>query len=137
MIAELTADQVELNDLPQQLQTIADVIGLPATLTLVKHYGGVRLYVPMNMTPEHILSRLIGFDVALKLAKEFGGMDHFDIPRAAAAIRTVRNRSITDKYRKGKSLRELALEFMMTERMIVKILSEAGTNDECRQAKLF
>ncbi|MFZ6687527.1 Mor transcription activator family protein [Undibacterium sp. SXout11W] len=137
MIAELTADQIDLNDLPQQLQTIADIIGLPATLTLVKHYGGVRLYVPMTVTPEHILSRLIGFDTALKLAKEFGGMDHFDIPRAAGALRTVRNRRIVDKFNKGKSLRELALEFVMTERMIVKILSHSGATHENRQANLF
>lgn len=135
--AELTADLITLGDLPQQLQQVADIIGLQAALVLVKHYGGVRLYVPIQMTPEHILSRLIGFETALKLSKEFGGMDHFDIPRATGALRVVRNRQIADKYVKGKTLRQLALEYFMTERGIVKILAGVETSQADRQAKLF
>ncbi|MFZ6748538.1 Mor transcription activator family protein [Undibacterium sp. Ren11W] len=137
MIAELSADSISIDDLPQQLRQVADLIGLQATLVLVRHYGGVRLYVPMLMTPEHILSRLIGFETALKLASEFGGIDHFDIPRATGALRLVRNRQIADKYVKGKSLRNLALEYAMTERAIVKILAGVGTTQEDRQANLF
>jgi hypothetical protein len=137
MNIELSSDQVSLDDLPQQLQLVARVVGLPATLLLVKNYGGIRLYVPITMTPDHVLARLIGFDVALKLAAEFGGMDHFDIPRAAGALRLARNRIIAEKFVKGKSLRLLALEFSMTERGIVKALSSQGATQEDRQANLF
>lgn len=137
MKIELHADQVRLEDLPQQLRQIAAVVGLQATLILVHNYGGVRLYVPVNMTPDHIIARLIGFDLALKLAAEFGAMDHFDIPRAAGALRLVRNREIAEKFIKGKSLRQLALEYLMTERAIQKILAYCGTTQEDRQAALF
>ncbi len=137
MKIELHADQVKLEDLPQQLRQIAAVVGLQATLLLVRNYGGVRLYVPVNMTPDHILSKLIGFELALKLAAAFGGMDHFDIPRAAGALRVVRNRDIAEKFIKGKTLRQLALEFCMTERGIVKVLSIAGATQEDRQSSLF
>lgn len=136
MIAELST-QIELSDLPAKLQEINAIVGLEATLTIVKHYGGVRLYVPMTMTPDHILARLIGFDAAIKLAKEFGGMDHFDIPRAAEAVRAVRNRDISEKYMKGKSLRLLAIEYQMTERSILKILATCSVNNNERQTKLF
>lgn len=136
MMAELST-QIELSDLPAKLREINSIVGLEATLTIVKHYGGVRLYVPMSMTPDHILARLIGFEAAVKLAKEFGGMDHFDIPRAAEAVRSVRNREISEKYMKGKSLRLLAIEYQMTERSILKILSASGINNNERQAKLF
>ncbi len=137
MKTELQADQVRLEDLPQQLRQIAALVGLQATLILVHNYGGVRLYVPVNMTPDHIIARLIGFDLALKLAAEFGGMDHFDIPRAAGALRLVRNREIAEKFVKGKTLRQLALEYLMTERAIQKILAYCGTTQEDRQAALF
>ena len=137
MKTELQADQVRLEDLPQQLRQIAALVGLQATLILVHNYGGVRLYVPVNMTPDHIIARLIGFDLALKLAAEFGGMDHFDIPRAAGALRLVRNREIAEKFIKGKTLRQLALEYLMTERAIQKILAYCGTTQEDRQAALF
>jgi hypothetical protein len=137
MNIELHADQVRLEDLPQQLRHIAAIIGLQATLLLVRNYGGVRLYVPVTIAPDHILAKLIGFELAVKLAAEFGGMDHFDIPRAAGALRVVRNRDIVEKFVKGKTLRQLALEYLMTERAIQKILAECGASQEDRQAALF
>lgn len=137
MKTELRPDQITLDDLPLQLRQIAGVVGLQAALLLVRNYGGVRLYVPVNMTPDHVLARLIGFEQAVKLSAEFGGMDHFDIPRAAGALRVVRNRQIAEKFVKGKSLRLLALEYVMTERAIQKILSECGASQEDRQAALF
>ena len=137
MNIELHADQVKLEDLPQQLRHIAAIVGLQATLLLVRNYGGVRLYVPVNMTPGHILAKLVGFELALKLSAEFGGMDHFDIPRASGALRVVRNREIVEKFIKGKTLRLLALEYLMTERAIQKILADCGASQEDRQAALF
>jgi Mor family transcriptional regulator len=106
-------------------------------LILVRNYGGVRLYVPVNMTPDHILSGLICFELAIELAVEFGGMDHFDIPRATGAIRVVRNRQIANKFITGNSLRQLSREFAMTEHGIVKVLSSMGTSMEDRQSRLF
>ena len=137
MMTELQPEQITLDDLPQQLRHIAGVVSLQAALLLVRNYGGVRLYVPVHMTPDHVLARLIGFEQAVKLSAEFGGMDHFDIPRAAGALRLVRNRQIAEKFIKGKSLRLLALEYEMTERAIQKILADCGATHEDRQAALF
>ncbi|MYM32241.1 hypothetical protein GTP58_28305 [Duganella sp. CY15W] len=133
----LQPDQVTLADLPQQLRHITEVVGLAAALTLVKHFGGVRLYVPLGMTQDHTLTRLIGYEAACKLSAEFGGMNHFDIPRAAKALRVVRNREIIEKFISGNSLRTLAFDYVMTERQIQKILTESGVNNETRQAALF
>jgi len=137
MNMELRPDQVRLEDLPQQVRQIERVVGMQAALQLVRHYGGVRLYVPCNMTPDHILAKMIGFEAAVKLAAEYGGMQHFDIPRAAGALRLVRNREIAEKFIKGKTLRQLALEYMMTERAIQKILADCGASQDDRQAALF
>ncbi|NVM78882.1 Mor family transcriptional regulator [Duganella sp. SG902] len=137
MTSVLHPDQIALTDLPHQVRHIAAIVGLSAALKLVQNYGGVRLYVPVTMRPDHILARMIGFDEACKLSAEFGGMDHFDIPRAAGAIRLVRNREIVYKFVKGKTLRQLALEYVLTERAIQKILSEAGASIDDRQVSLF
>lgn len=137
MLAELNTENVVIDDLPIVLRDMVGIIGLPATLTIVKHYGGVRLYVPRNMPPHHILARLIGFEAASKLATEFGGQDHFDIPRAVSAIRAVRNTELAEKFRKGKTLRELALEYAMTERGITKVLAAQGSSQDDRQSPLF
>jgi hypothetical protein len=137
MRVELTEDNVAVDSLPSVLRDMAGIIGLQATLKIVKHYGGVRLYVPRSMSPEHILSRIIGFEAAIKLAGEFGGMDHFDIPRAVAAIRATRNAEMSEKFRKGKTLRELAIEYAMTERGVMKALDASGTSHDDRQSPLF
>lgn len=137
MLAELSTDNVVIDDLPGVLRDMVEIIGLPATLTIVKHYGGVRLYVPGNMVPHHILARLIGFEAACKLSSEFGGMDHFDIPRAVSAVRAVRNAELAEKFRKGKTLRQLAIEYAMTERGITKALATQGTSQDDRQSPLF
>lgn len=137
MHALLTEDKVDIEDLPGVLRQMADLIGLQATLTIVKHYGGVRLYVPRNMTPEHILAKMIGFPAACKLSKEYGGVDHFDIPRAVAAIRNARDADIARKLSMGKSARDLAIEYQMTERGINKVSERLGGVKNDKQAHLF
>jgi hypothetical protein len=116
--------------LPTILREMADLIGLPATLTLVRHYGGTRLWVPLTMKPDHVLARLLGFDTAALLARHYGDTrQHFDIPRAAEALRALRNRHIRAQKALGKSRRELAREHALTERAIDYITGDDGEAD--------
>lgn len=128
-------DDLALEDLPASLREMVDVIGLQATLQLVEHKGGIRLYVPFEMKPEHWLARLLGFETAAKLAKYYGGQDPFDIPRALGAVIAARHRLIRDKYAKGKTQAELAREFNLTERRVRDIVNEVQADDP--QAPLF
>ena len=133
----LHADLITVDDLPLMLRQIVAIIGLQATLLLVGQYGGVRLYVPVKMTPEHVLANLIGFDLAAKLSAAFGGMDHFDIPQGMNAVRLVRNRQIAQKFIAGESLRMLAREYRLSERQIQNIVADMGVSQESRQHALF
>lgn len=137
MKVELSHENVDVQILPFVLQELVDVIGVGAALTIVKHYGGVRLYVPQTMKPEHILSRLIGFESALKLAAEYGAQTHFDIPRAVAAMHAVKAAEIAGKKRKGKTRRQLAYEYSMTERGIDKAAKRANIGPDDSQPSLF
>jgi hypothetical protein len=107
--------------LPGILREIAELIGLPATLNLVKHYGGVRLYVPRSMPDDHVLVSIVGHAEALKLAESFGGLPHFDIPKAQAVSIALRNSKIREEY-PASSHRKLALKYGLTERQVRKIL---------------
>ncbi len=125
--------ELDARYLPGVLQEIAELIGLPATLKLVESYGGVRLYVPKRIDDDHALARLIGLDNARLLSDAYGAEEHFDIPRAVAATRAVRDMQIrTD--RKTMTHRELALKYGLTERQIRNILQE---EDDDRQVGLF
>lgn len=121
--------------LPGILQEIAELIGLPATLKLVSHYGGVRLYVPKRLPADHILITIVGEAAALSLVERFGGLDHFDIPKAQAISVALRNRKIREEY-PSLSQRKLALKYGLTERQVRKILAVEQAS-ETRQMGLF
>ncbi|SOD42310.1 Mor transcription activator family protein [Nitrosovibrio sp. Nv4] len=127
---------VELDEslLPGILRDIARLIGLPGTLQLVKHYGGVRLYVPKRFDPDHVLVKVIGPVAVIILIKHFGGEAHFDIPRALAAANAVRNAAIRAEYAE-LSQRRLAQKYNLTERQVRNIL--AGDEPDEMQEKLF
>ncbi len=128
--------ELELNEslLPGVLRDIASLIGLPGTLELLKHYGGVRLYVPKRFDPDHALVKVLGHAAVVKLIEHFGGEDHFDIPKAQAAANALRNAGIRAEYAE-LSQRQLALRYDLTERQVRNIL--AGVEEDDGQGDLF
>lgn len=130
----MNADQVNVELLPPLLQTVVNRIGLEKTIVLVKARGGVRLYVPKGeMADDHDLVRLIGREAAEALQAEFGGMDHFDLPKAERALRAIKHAEIR-RMRDQTSVRTTALEHGLTERGVRKI---CGRVDDDRQGGLF
>jgi len=129
-VSELNTDL-----LPESLRDIADVIGMAATLNLVKAYGGVRLWVPVKLTPDHALVHAIGLQAARKLV-EYCALEELWIPKAAAALRAVRDQTIRERRADGEQVARLALEYGLTDRRVWEILA-AGEEDEGRQAALW
>jgi hypothetical protein len=74
-----------LNDLPESVREIAEVIGREDALRLVGQlptcYAGndgkksnrVIMYVPKRLAPDHKLVEILGWNVAMKLVRHFGG----------------------------------------------------------------
>lgn len=120
--------------LPGVLRDIAALIGVPGTLQIVKHYGGVRLYVPKRFDPDHVLVKILGHAAVVKLIEHFGGEEHFDIPRCQIAGNAMRNAAIRDEY--GKLTQsQLARKYDLTERQIRNILAEIEPDE--KQEELF
>lgn len=109
--------------LPESLTEIAEIIGLPSTLTLVEKWGGTRIFIPRQVAAQHKLANLLGFEQARKMSRHFGG-ETLTIARAANVIRSIRNREITRRYDEGEGVRLLAVEHNLTERQIYTILSQ-------------
>ena len=128
---------INIDDLPGVLQDICALIGLHHTMRLVQRYGGVRIYVPKRVEPDHELARLIGLSNAEALSGAFGGEVHFDIPKGELALKAVRNAKIRSLRAEGLSIRNLSLnpEFgRLTERTIRAI---CGEMEDDRQGGLF
>lgn len=127
-------DAVETRYLPGILQEIEALIGLPATLALVRSYGGIRLYVPKHFDPDHPIVKLIGHEAAVKLFAEYGGLPHFDIPKGEIAIKAARDKQIRAERLGGATHARLAVKNFLSERQIRNIL---GPEEDDRQVALF
>lgn len=128
--------------LPPLLQDFERMIGLPATMALVRAVGGLRVYFPTpdRVTPEHPYAAIIGLDNLLKIAhSEYGGKEHFQFPKAERALMAVRNARIAADYAGAKTARDLAAEHGLTESQIVRIVASLGVTapPDRRQRALF
>ena len=131
----LTPAQIDVRDLPHSLQRIVEAIGLKSTLALVSHHGGIRVYVPKTIKPGHRLTRQIGLQGARALAACFPGELLF-VPRAAGALRMLRNAEIREQHAAGHSAAKLARRFGLTERQVFTILGKHEPT-ETPQPSLF
>lgn len=114
----------EIEELPASLAEVAEAIGLAATLSLVEHAGGVRIYVPERLTDDHRLVEWIGREAAARLSESFS-MEELIVPRCAEALRRVRNRHMRrERQELGARPAELALRYRLTERQVYTILAQ-------------
>ena len=124
-----------VTDLPGSLRDLVELIGLPAALALVEHWGGViALYVPQEMHAAHPLARRLGVEAAHKLASVYGG-GSITIPRAAHALRRARDREVMRLRAEGLSPRDIAPQVGLTERWVWEILRRCGQQGQ-QQARL-
>lgn len=127
--------KLTLDDLPESLREVVDLVGLPATLKLVEHFGGaIAVYVPREIEADHPLAHAVGPAAARKLSSLYGGDYLRNIPRCARGLRRIRDVEI--RARRTEGAFRLALEFGLTERQIWTIFAEDDERD-ARQAALF
>ena len=110
-------------ELPPTIARIAELIGLQAALRLVEKFGGTRIYIPEELpTPDHVLAKTIGYGEANALCAAFA-RDWLSVPRCTDRLRAQRDNQIRQEYDGGRSVRELAREYEMTERNIWRIVA--------------
>lgn len=122
--------------LPPKLREIAEFCGDETALLLLEHAGGGHVAVPQpdNLHPMHQLVEWLGPVLARSFCQAFSG-EIIQIPKAAAAMRIVRNRQIREERLAGASLFTLARRYGLTERQVMVIAGRAEPDD--RQADLF
>lgn len=135
------AETIDSSLLPPLLQDFERLIGLKATMDLVRAHGGLRIYIPSpaRVHPDHPIARLIGEPNLRRLAEVYGSEAHFPLPKAVQALLAVRNARIAREYATCKTARELAAEHGLTERQIERIVASLDVTAPAdrRQATLF
>ena len=123
--------------LPPLLQDFERLIGLQPTMALVQRWGGLRIYIPTpdKVTAEHPYAATIGVQALLQLALEYGGLPHFQLPRAARALQALRNQRIAADYATDKTARQLAAEHGITEGQVGRIVAALGVTAPARRRR--
>lgn len=121
--------------LPKVLQEFVRLIGLQPTMLLVQHFGGLRIYIPLNPTADHHFAQLIGLPNLIKLSQVYGREDHFELPKAERALLALRNAKIRAEYG-PKSIRQLAAEYHLTERHVTRLVGAVDAQNDS-QPELF
>lgn len=127
---------MELNT-EQLSATLVDIIeatDLETALRLVECWGGVRVYVPHQLTEEHALVTTLGRRRAEKLAAAFAG-ESLVIPRCLHAVRAARNAQIRARRAEGATPAQLARQHSLTERQVYSIVARHENQDH--QGDLF
>ena len=119
---------IPIDLLPPLLREFERMVGLHATMALVRRWGVLRVYFPTpeRVTKHHPYAAVIGVDALLKLAKEYGGLPHFQLSKAERALQAVRNARIAAEYATNKTAREIAAEYGLTEGQVVRIVASMG-----------
>lgn len=103
--------------IPGRMKEIAGYCGEQVAILLLLHYPGVHLSVPKRATPTHKLADVLGFKAFVILCDNYGD-EVLQIPRAAKAIRSLRNQSILKDFSQGIYQSTIALKHGLTERQI-------------------
>jgi len=131
--------EIDINDLPESLQEMVDVIGFDAVMKLVSKFGGTRIRIPAkprSVHRDHPLSRVIGIDAARQL-REFYDGEELCIPKIATALRAIRNREILRlHHEEGWPAHRIARKYDLHEMTIYSILSANDPGNDA-QGQLF
>ena len=104
------------------LEEINDLIGWPATLKLVKRYGGTHVKIPTLCRDDWDIALLLGRPAALRLHQRFSRTKIY-VAKMDEVLRDQRNRAIVDDYSSGVSVSNLARSYGLSDRQIWNILS--------------
>lgn len=131
--------KLDVDDLPESLRDVVELIGLSATLKLVERFGGlIKLYVPREIELEHPIAQAIGITAARKLASRYGADCLTSIPLCAEGLRRLRDAELVRRAER-ETPAALALLYGITERHVWRILAEAraAEGEDDRQSALF
>lgn len=119
--------------LPDSMQEIAEIIGLPDTLLLIEQLGGTRLCVPADISHTRCwLYGKISHAGWVAIIKRSAGAV-IEIPRCTHAIRHLRDLVIAADLDSDMGTRDVALKYGMTERNVRYIkqrLADGGTQQD-------
>jgi hypothetical protein len=112
--------------LNKRMAGLVDLIGMDATLLLVKHYGGTHLNIPKKAKPDHNLVSLIGLSTFQALCLRYGSTK-LEIDLCITVLRQQQKQRILADVERGMTNAQVARKHNTTERQVKRIKQKAST----------
>lgn len=109
---------------PAELEALAACLGAEGLFKLIRHCGGLRIYVPGNPRQGQELVDLLGLPLVEALARQWG-FDYLKVPLARAWFARC-------LLAQGMTQRGIALEMRTTENT-VRLLLRGGTPPDAQR----
>ena len=117
----------EVDVLPSTARELVEVMGLDATIDLVKSFGGDDLKIPevVNGTSRmwDILVQTVGPEAAEKLVRRYAGTPIY-VPTCRIALLAHRDREIVRRFDDGEPFDVLRREYKLTRRHLYRVLKK-------------
>lgn len=117
-------EDVILRCLPKQLAEMAGLIGISSACQLATRLGGTRLTFSHKSAASRAIVNMIGPTAAAKLTEHYG-REEVTLPRAHRLETFLKHRDLLRRRKEGAKVRDLALQFRLTERRIYDIIAAA------------
>ena len=119
--------------LPDSAQALIGLIGLSATIELVRAFGGVKLYTPRNYARQQALfADVIGDRLAEIVCQAHVDQGPWNIPRCLGPLRAVRDQAIRADYDTGQfTINALVWKYRLGHSRIEQILKRPTCADVC------
>lgn len=117
----------DVESLPSTARELVEVMGLDATIDLVKTFGGDDLKIPevVNGTSRmwDILVETVGPEAASKLVQRYAGTPIY-VPMCRIALLAHRDREIVRRFDAGELFDVLRREYKITRRHLYRVLKK-------------
>lgn len=109
---------------PESMKPIVDAIGEEAALRLVEEFGGTVIAMPRAPRANSPTSRVLGLDIAKKLALVWG-WGHMTVPLCSAVKRALQHRAIVQDLDAGLSGAQIARKHNIHIRTVRRLKAHA------------
>jgi hypothetical protein len=122
-------DASRVDELPATALQLIEIIGLDATIDLVRAEGGNDLPIPeviggKSRMWQHLVG-LIGADAAGKLVERCRGTPVY-VPMCAAALRAFRNRDILERFDRGERFDSIRRSYKISRSYLYRLLKKTA-----------
>ncbi|RSZ35119.1 MULTISPECIES: Mor transcription activator family protein [unclassified Variovorax] len=121
--------QIEhVDSLPKTAQALVDVIGIDATIDLVKMFAGDEIKIPEVVDGTSrmwaVLVECVGREAAVQLVGRFGGVSVY-VAKCEAALKVHRNREIIQSYDAGEPFDAIRRRYKFSRSYLFRLLKKS------------